>query len=585
MDRKKLFKFLNRHEKYIVTLILLTLLVVSANSIINKSVTWDERCYIGLGNYYLKTGNYNIDGFIYHGSLSYYLNSIFLVPLNLETDAWDKDRCWDISNDIIFNSDQDPKKIVFLSRLPFIFISLLLGFYVFKWAKELYGGAAGLFSLTLYAFSPGIIANSRFAMTDFPSITFMFIALYYFWRSIKNDKNKYMIYAGIFVGLSLLSQFSGIFIFPIIFLLSLTKNKTLLIKRIIRIIQIGVIASLIIFIGYSFSLGTISSSLPDHYNTRVNEIIDDNFQGSLLKGVATFTYDKMIFPAPTYLAMVGDVIYSSVGGRKGYLLGQVTPNGEKPIYYFIVVFLVKSTLGFLILLLLSFIYFKNGKKSVIDELFLLVPAISTLIILSFNQFSFDLRHILLIYPLLFVFVGKLVNVKSKRQNLFYISIVLLLAFHVISSLSVYPNYVAYFNEIVSPDNGHEVLLGFNIDTGAELINLKIYMDENDIDSLYLSYHGGVNPKNYGIDFEYLPSTHFQYWVPEYLHFKKDFSDVQEDCSAKQGLIAISVSNLKGRYLNNVSCYSWLEDHEPIERIGYSIFIYNITDESSTINQE
>jgi len=576
MFHNKLVRILIRKEKIFFLVLMLALTLISSASMYNKSVAGDERCYIGLGLYLLKTGNLNIDGFIYHAPFSYYLNSMFLIPLNIKIDTWHKDSCWDIGNDIIFHSNYNHKLIVFLSRLPFVFIAVLLGFYVFKWAKELYGALAGLFSLALYSFSPNIIANSTFAMTDFASVAFMFIALYYFWRYIRHEKSMHVAAAGIFVGLSSLSKLSGIYIFPVLLLLSLSKNMKLLFTRFIKIIIIFLIASFVIFLGYGFKIGTVASAFPEHYNHRVHEIIDEKFRSEeSARNLLYFLYERVPLPAPTYLAMMGDVAFSSVEGRNGYLFGEISKPGEKWIYYFIVAFVVKSTLGFLALLILSIIFFSRCRKSVIDEFFLIIPSIFIFIVFSLNQFSFDLRHILLVYPLMFVFVGKLLNLDIINRKV-YIVLSLTLSLHIISSLIIFPNYSAYFNEIMGPGNGYKILLGPNVDTGSELINLKKFMDKNEIESIYLSYHGTIDPQEYGINYRYLPSTHFLFWTPEYKKYKKDYGDVFEDCGRKSGWVAISVTNLKGRFLNNNRCFDWLEKEQPVAKIGYSIFVYNIT---------
>lgn len=51
----------------------------------------------------------------------------------------------------------------------------------------------------------------------------------------------------------------------------------------------------------------------------------------------------------------------------------------------------------------------------------------------------------------------------------------------------------------------------------------------------------------------------------------------KDCREKKGYVAISTTSLQGRLLNNRSCYAWLKKYEPIKKVGYTIFVYNITD--------
>jgi len=60
-----------------------------------------------------------------------------------------------------------------------ILIMLILGFYVFKWGRELYGNKAGLIALFLYSLSPTFIAHGRLVTTDVGAAAAFFIATYY----------------------------------------------------------------------------------------------------------------------------------------------------------------------------------------------------------------------------------------------------------------------------------------------------------------------------------------------------------------------------------------------------------------------
>jgi hypothetical protein len=45
---------------------------------------------------------------------------------------------------------------------------------------------------------------------------------------------------------------------------------------------------------------------------------------------------------------------------------------------------------------------------------------------------------------------------------------------------------------------------------------------------------------------------------------------------RRGIIAISATSLSGQF-KNPHCYDWLKNFKPIDNIGYSILIYNITE--------
>ena len=73
----------------------------------------------------------------------------------------------------------------------------------------------------------------------------------------------------------------------------------------------------------------------------------------------------------------------------------------------------------------------------------------------------------------------------KTRSASYISFILL-AWYAFSSFSVYPDYLAYFNEIVGgPKNGHK------------------YMEKNRIERIYLVYFGTDSPERYGIQYNWL----------------------------------------------------------------------------------
>ena len=83
----------------------------------------------------------------------------------------------------LYESGNNPDKIIFSARLAVMLIFLLLGIMVYIWTKERYGAKAGLLSLFLTVFSPNIIANGRYVTTDVAA-AFGFILGSYFFLSL-----------------------------------------------------------------------------------------------------------------------------------------------------------------------------------------------------------------------------------------------------------------------------------------------------------------------------------------------------------------------------------------------------------------
>ncbi len=571
-------RFLRKYFKFIIISFLLIHIILAVSSSYNESLTWGEKCYVGLGKYLSETGNFKIDGVTYHAIFSYYLNGIFLPFLNIPDNVWENNSCWDIGNDLIFNSGYNFQKILFLVRLPIMLLSLLLGYYIFLWARNLYGLKAGLFALLLYAFESNLIGVSRYATTDFPVITFIFIAVYHYWRLKNHNKIKDLLFAGIFTGLALASKETALFLVPIILILGLWGSDIKkVIKNIKQILYIFLIAYAIIFMIYGFQFQTISSTLPSHYLDRAYEEIDKNFPNIALKNTALFVFEKVPIPAPSYFTAIGDVIYFSKTGYRGFLFGKLIEPRQKNWYYFFIVVLVKTPIPLLILMIMSIMLFKKVRSDRLsNELFLFIPIFLLFVTFLFNSISYDLRHILTIFPFILVFTSKVINFKPEKSKMFFWLLVLLLIWYVLGSILAYPNYTPYFNEFVMTKNGHKVLSGSNVDAGQDLIKLKDFMDKNNIKKINLSYLGSVEPGNYGINYDYMPTACFapvnENYEPFAANCKKDFV---EDCSKRKGIVAVSVSNLQNRFLKNTSCFNWLYGYEPIDKLGYAIFIYDI----------
>ena len=137
----------------------------------------------------------------------------------------------------------------------------------------------------------------------------------------------------------------------------------------------------------------------------------------------------------------------------------------------------------------------------------------------------------------------------------------------VSSFRIYPHYLAYFNELAGgPKNAISLLGDSNIDWGQDLIGLRDYLDTQGLEDVILSYFGAwVDPADWGIRYQYLPSHPN---IQRRLEYR---------IKGPQELVAISVSNLQGSLLPDKKLYHWFMAQEPIERIGYSIYVYDITD--------
>ncbi|MDD4897744.1 MAG: hypothetical protein PHV26_03390, partial [Candidatus Pacebacteria bacterium] len=133
-------------------------------------------------------------------------------------------------------------------------------------------------------------------------------------------------------------------------------------------------------------------------------------------------------------------------------------------------------------------------------------------------------------------------------------------------ISIYPHFLAYFNETVTPQKGHLYVVDSNLDWGQDLKRLKNLLDEKEIDFIYIDYFGGGN-----LDY-YLGEENYKRW--EGLNSPHDFP--------KGNWLAVSLNQLQGGrgipvkgYDQRTDYYMWLNKYEPSYVIGYSIFLYYV----------
>ncbi len=185
----------------IACLLLLFMLIVAILSMKGDSLTMDELAHIPAGYSYMHERDYRLNP--EHPPLLKDLAAIPLLFMNLKFDkdfsAWKDDinGQWAMGWKFIFASGNNPEKIIFWARIPMILILMVLGFYIFRWAKELFGPKFALIALFLFSFSPTFIAHGRYVATDVGAAAAFFIATYYFVKWLENPTKKNLIIAGI----------------------------------------------------------------------------------------------------------------------------------------------------------------------------------------------------------------------------------------------------------------------------------------------------------------------------------------------------------------------------------------------------
>ena len=598
----------------LATLMLAFMVSVAFFSMAGDSTIMDEVSHLPAGYSYISQQDMRINP--EHpplvkdlaGGAVWLYSKISGQPINFPYDipAWTTDinGQWDFGFTLMYKMGNNADLMLLLGRLPMLLIMLLLGFYVFKWSRELFGSTAGLIALFLYSFSPTFLAHGRFVTTDVAAAAAIFIASYYFTRWLKEPSAKNLIAAGLVFGTAQLAKFS-VFLLVILFAfiviiwiyLKTREAKNLgqggwssLGKNLYRYFG-GVI--LLFAIGYTFIVWPVYlfhvANYPIDRQVRDTQTILQSFG---MRPVANLIIFLSGIPILRGLAQYGlglaMVLQRAVGGNTTYFLGEISNTGSQ--IYFPVVYLLKETLTLHILTLTALFFglWQFGKKKFYqwnNFNLLLQQNIAQVLILGFialywysslrSILNIGVRHLLPTFPFIFLLVAQQIslwlnndneNAKLTR-NLKYFLLAILIVWQTISVINVYPSFLAYFNESIGGSaNGYKYVVDSNLDWGQDLKRLAAWVDANKVDKIYMDFFGGALPQYYLGD-KFMP------WWGD-----RSPQEIKKD----GGWLAISATFLQGgrgklapRFYDKAGYYDWLNDYQSATIIGHSIFVYYI----------
>jgi hypothetical protein len=239
-------------------------------------------------------------------------------------------------------------------------------------------------------------------------------------------------------------------------------------------------------------------------------------------------------------------------------------------YYFPVTMLLKTPLLTFAMLALALWDTVRGKRWAAEAPVLTFPVVYVLLALS-SPLNIGYRYLLPIIPFLLLYGGKVAGLTWIRPSWLRTKLLpLFLTIYAGVSLWLHPHYLAYFNVLAGgPSGGHRYLVDSNLDWGQDLKLLSEYLDEQGLDNVWLGYFGSADPSYYGIGFRHL-------FPPGSSRTAEDFAPI----SPAPGWYAISATALQGPFSVEADVLDWFRRHDPVAKIGYSIFVYHVVEESN-----
>jgi len=571
----------NRLTNLIAGFLLLIVFLLCFFGMKDDSATMDEMSHIPAGYSYLTQKDFRINP--EHPPLIKDLAAIPLLFLDLNFpknhSSWTEgvNEQWSFGSQFLYYSGNNPDQILFWARIPMILLLIFLGWFLFRWTRELAGNKIALLVLTLFSFSPTFLAHGRLVTTDVAATLGVVLSSYFWLKFLKSPTKKNIILAGLTFGLSMLFKFSSVLLIPFFAIITLVYallEKKPLLKYIGLAFLTGVIGMMLIWPVYQFHL----LNYPAERQLQDSKFILSSGGIEPLEKLCLWMADKPgLRPYAHYFLGLLMASQRVSGGNTVYFLNEISNRGWW--YYFPIVYLLKIPLAFHILTLIALLYVArlikkplwqgtfHRIKELIKNHF---PEFSMMIFLIIYWFTsikgalnIGVRHILPTFPFTYILVSLgIIKWKKIASPL----VLVLLGFYIISSLLVWPHYLTYFNEIAGgPKNGYKYVVDSNYDWGQDLKRLKKWTDENKVERIYVNYFGGGNAEYY------LKEKYAPWW-----------GDRNKKELPQGSYLAVSLTLLQGGKGNPApgfdqptGYYRWLDDYQPITRIGNSIFIYYV----------
>jgi tetratricopeptide (TPR) repeat protein len=209
----------------------------------------------------------------------------------------------------------------------------------------------------------------------------------------------------------------------------------------------------------------------------------------------------------SYLYGLADVRQMG-NGMPTYIFGKVYGHGVW--FYFPVAMAIKLTLGMFGLLGIAAAALLTGRLRFTREIYYLaVPAAIYLAVVIASPLNIGIRHILPALAFLILLAAGGACAMARNSRNWRYAVAALVAAHCISSLMVFPTYMAYANEAWGgPSQTYRYLTDSNTDWGQQLIAVKDYIDKNNIHECWFAYFVSpfILPSDYGIPCKLLPTA-------------------------------------------------------------------------------
>lgn len=496
-------------------LLLLFMALLAGGAALRESVTIDEVAHIGAGVSYLQKLDLRLNE--EHPPLPKILAALPLVLRGTRADY--SHISWTVSEkffpaflgqwvfgEFLLTKWNDSITVLAWARLPMLLLTLVLGWFLYVYARRLGGHWGGLLCLSLFVSTPAFLTFGTLVHTDMAVTLFSLLTLRRFAELWQNPSRQNGLIFGLSLAGALLSKFTaGILFFAFVAFALSTRWRAVPGQPILkpearawrrlrwRATLRGILwAALAVYLFYFiFSL---------------NQTTDVLYR--LGHGAAAVPFRRLLMPPWLYLRGVLMVLVT--GSRPTFILGHTYPHGVW--FYFPVLLVLKSPLGFLGLLVLAFalalglIRRDEGKTPAIPAEFTIhwrVLWVSLVVFTGFcmlSRLDISIRHFSIPLVLLILLLAALPHMAERLQLFAPTAGRLVVAAAGVLALSclftaarAYPYFLPYISVFSLGQPAYALVNDSNLDWNQSLPEVKKFADHHSLQRVALDEWGFSDP--------------------------------------------------------------------------------------------
>ena len=544
-------------EPLLVALALLLYWVMAASVSPRMGVTADEVVHLTAGYSYWKFNDYRLQP--ENGTLPMRLAALPLLDMDLKFPPLDNPK-WvsskvNLLGEIFFYQLGNPlAEMLQRGRAAIALLGVLTCWLTWRWARGLFGRAAGWLALLLAVFCPALLAQGGLITSDMAFTACALAALSAVWLLLHRATWWRLIAATLACGACFLAKMSGSIIVPLIgvlwllrclrpvpYVMALGRVRWLRRRKQMVAVTLGLLlvtaagSLALLWANYSFryeGFNRTLSSAKDYYfswdvllekeklpwsdDSSLTRFLPPGrtLQPSHMTDLIGLMREHRLLPEAYLWGLAHTYKFSRE--RPAYFMGEYRKTGW-PLF-FPVAFLMKTTLPALLLFVTgvgaavwsqrrttaptarhkpAWLRFRGSlayRAAPLILFFIVYWIMAVKMTLNLGH-----RHILPVYPAFYVFgAASVLWLASRAGRLVTAALVVAMAFHVFDSVAARPFYLSYFQPLIGgPERAYHYLVESSLDWGQGLPDLTQWLEQKKQEGntlpVFLTYFGADSP--------------------------------------------------------------------------------------------